>query len=197
MKYLIVLFIVTGCFIFTFNSCEFGDKLTGEYYLTDEMKNALPYKGGEKVYYRLQDNSQIVLEAGVRHNKVEEIPEGLNTNEYYILEREYMWLDNDSISIYYRLYGKYYHSPLFMIDFTYKKVNLFKYELPLKEDSSDHIDSLYVIDRWIKDIYIEKDSYQVEGQPAGQTIIYYSTQYGIVKLERPDGLIMQLESIEW
>ncbi|RLD55541.1 MAG: hypothetical protein DRJ01_16515 [Bacteroidetes bacterium] len=84
-----------------------------------------------------------------------------------------------------------------MIDFTYKNVNLFKYALPLKKNSSEHIDSLYVIDRWIKDIYIQKDSYQIEGQPTGQTIIYYSAQYGIVKLERPDGLIMELENIEW
>lgn len=197
MKYLIVLFIVTGCFIFTFNSCEFGDKLTGEYYLTDEMKNALPYKGGEKVYYRLQDNSQIVLEAGIRYNKVEEISEGLNTNEYYILEREYMWLDNDSISIYYRLYGKYYHSPLCIIHCSYNGGVQFEFVLPLNKETSDYTDSLYVIDRWIKDLYITKENFYRDGQIIGQSIINYSTQYGIVKWERPDGLIMQLESIEW
>ena len=197
MKSLKIIVILIFGFIIMLNSCEFGNKLTGEYYLTDEMKDALPYQGGEKVFYQLQDGSQTMLEARERYNKVEDIPEGMNTNEYYILEREYMWIDNDSISIYYRLYGTYYHLPLFMIDFTYKNVNLFKYALPLKKNSSEHLDSLYVIDRWIKDIYIQKDSYHIEGQPTGQTIIYYSEQYGIVKLERPDGLIMELERIEW
>jgi hypothetical protein len=67
--------------------------------------------------------------------------------------------------------------------------NRFSYTLPLSKEYTHYIDSIYIMNSWIKDVFVH--------ETALENTMYYSTQYGIVKIDFSDGSFWELESIEW
>lgn len=66
--------------------------------------------------------------------------------------------------------------------------------MPLNTETTDYVDRIRVWDKWYYDVFInEQDSDTV----IRANKLYYSTKYGIIKIEWPDGHYMELEKIEW
>ncbi len=86
-------------------------------------------------------------------------------------------------------------APVFKIYIqTEKKGGSFKFTLPLNTETTDYVDSIRVWDKWYYDVFINvQDSDTV----IRANKLYYSTKYGIIKIEWPDGHYMELEKIDW
>ncbi len=61
---LLLIVILSGCYK--------KDKLVGEYYLTDEMKQTVPFDGSETIYF-IDGEDTIVLDQGSRNNYINTI----------------------------------------------------------------------------------------------------------------------------
>jgi len=176
-------------------SCNEGH-ITGKYFLTDEMKSQIPYHGGETLFFTRNNVDTIMIVAMDRVNKVYEILDGINTNNYSIWEEEsiYMNIDtipNDTNSISLKMMTDFSGRNTFLEIVVYRGTitNRFSYTLPLSKEYTPYIDSIYIMNSWIKDVFVH--------ETALENTMYYSTQYGIVKIDFSDGSFWELESIEW
>lgn len=172
----------------TFLSCN-KTGLQKEYLLTDEMKDQNPFMGGEKLYYLSDSLNQIVFNVLARDNKLHEVPYGQRTNIWDLYEVEKMYFQSEQNSnIYFDMhYNAGYN---FYINLTYnsKGRNLI-FNLPINKENSGFIDSLLVREKWYYDIFTsDKDTSAYK--------LYYSTEYGIVKVDFSDGSYLELEKIE-
>ena len=198
MKHLkFVLFITLGilCLCFSYEK----DHLTGKFLLTEEMKAQNPYQGGETLFFHKNNEDTIVVFAKDRVNKVHEVLEGINTKNYFLLEEENIFLDIDTI-----LHDtSYFHLKMmpdrkgkteFTIDFIQGTVGRgFYYNLPLSTAATPYIDSLFVMNRWVRDVFTQE--HEILDSRAYK--LYYSTEFGILKIDFSDGSYWELEKIEW
>ncbi|MCF8348069.1 MAG: hypothetical protein K9G61_04585 [Bacteroidales bacterium] len=176
-------------------SCNEGH-ITGKYFLTDEMKSQIPYHGGETLFFTRNNVDTIMIVAMDRVNKVYEILDGINTNNYSIWEEESIYLNidtipNDTNSISLKMMTDFSGRNTFLEIVVYRGTltNRFSYTLPLSKEYTPYIDSIYIMNRWIKDVFVH--------ETALENTMYYSTQYGIVKIDFSDGSFWELERIEW
>lgn len=176
----------------TFLSCN-KTGLQKEYLLTDEMKDQNPFMGGEKLYYLSDSMEQVVFKVSARDNKVHEVPHGQRTNMWDLYEVERMYISSDEG--YYFLWDMHYNAGYnFYIDFTYKNRGWsFTYDLPLSRENNNFVDSLFIQEQWYHNIFISEED--TIGNKAYR--LYYSTDYGIIKVDFSDNSYLELEKIQW
>ncbi len=198
MKNLKFTFILLFSILSLCYSCE-KDHLTGKFLLTDEMKAQNPYQGGETLFFLKNNEDTIVVFAKDRVNKVHEVLEGINTKNYFLLEEENIFLDIDTI-----LHDtSYFHLKMmpdrkgkttFSIDLFQGNLRTdFSFKLLLSTTTTPCIDSLFVMNRWVKDVFTQE--HEILDSRAYK--LYYSTEFGIVRLDFGDGSYWELEKIDW
>ncbi|OFY51662.1 MAG: hypothetical protein A2W85_08380 [Bacteroidetes bacterium GWF2_41_31] len=186
--FILLLGILALCF-----SCE-KNHLAGEFLLTDEMKAQNPYQKGDS--FKLISNTGDTLSWYVkgRSNQVHEMLLGINTKDYYLVETDKASIDLENsieyVTFYLEMGGQLTSSRNYIIELYNGASGAgFSFDLPLSKESTPYVDSLYVLNRWIMDVFIN------EATSANK--LYYSTEFGIVKIDFSDGSYWELEKIEW
>jgi hypothetical protein len=177
-------------------------KLIDEFYRTSEEKAQIPFNGFETITFIDTDSNYIIIQAEDRFDEVYESPECINCRDYSIFERTRINLSNN-------LYGlnlsigsgsrKNYFSLSFGMDGEGFGCGLIS---PLSKKTLRDTEVFYdSINTSIKTYYnifsdtlthtgmIEIDPYPVR--------CYYSTGYGVVKIDFSDSTSWELEHIEW
>ena len=191
------IFLLVFGLLVLFGSCQ--NKIDGEYYVTNEMKSMVPFHGGEKVSFRVGDTILIGLETGDRTSGIVEVPIGVNTSHYEIRESERVTMKNNYYAIRYVLWGIHFstHNQTLSIRCEQDDEDIdVNFILPLNNEPEGYIDSLFVFDRWVNDVYFALNAHRIEGDPNMDTV-YYSVQYGVLKWANPIGDDWELEEIEW
>ena len=178
-----------------FISCNKGG-VTGEYLLTDEMKDQNPFNGGERLYFR-SDSGELFILSGTenRLNQTHEVPEGNDTRYYYLLETDLMRFSSENqVYFWMEMYGHLPPPPRYRIDFEYSdKGREFEFILPLDINTTPFVDSIYIMNRWYYNVFIDEKE-KIDNKAFK---LYYSTQFGILKIDFSDGSAWELENIEW
>ncbi|MCF8349461.1 MAG: hypothetical protein K9G61_11670 [Bacteroidales bacterium] len=193
MKHLKIVFILVAVFFSLCYSCK-KDHLVGEYLLTDEMKAQNPYQKGDSFILISNKGDTLSWFVKGRSNQIHEVLYSINANDYYLVENDKatIKLENNTEYVTFQLEmgGQLLYPPMFTINLHHSQyAAVFSSDLPLSKKYIPYIDSLYVRHRWIKDVFVH--------ETALENTMYYSTQYGIVKIEFSDGSFWELESIEW
>ncbi len=176
-------------------------KLIDEFYLSEEMKAQIPFKGFETITF-IDDSCNIyVLSGGERFNQVIKQNECINCYDYYYIENESIEFNNEFYEI--GLFSEASGSSRFSIRFKIDNLTFrCSFNSPLSQDNLREneifYDSLIVNNKTYYHIFsdtlshtgiIEIDPYSVR--------CYYSTEYGVIKIAFSDSTSWQLESIEW
>ena len=119
---------------------------------------------------------------------------GINTKDYYLVETDKASIDLENsieyVTFYLEMGGQLTSSRNYIIELYNGASGAgFSFDLPLSKESTPYVDSLYVLNRWIMDVFIN------EATSANK--LYYSTEFGIVKIDFSDGSYWELEKIEW
>ncbi len=189
---LLTLTILSLCF-----SCK-KDYLAGGFLLTDEMKAQNPYQGGETLKFVSGSGNVYVWSVNDRSNQVHKMLKGINTKEYYLVEIDHTSLGLVDSSFYFsfglEMGGLGDQNTDYDIWLHYGDVvSGFSFNLPLSTETTPYIDSLFVMNTWVKDVFV----YENEMIDNRAYRLYYSTEYGIVKIDFSDGSNWEIEKIEW
>jgi len=173
-------------------SCQKDDKL-GEYLLTDEIKAQNPYQEGDS--FVLISNSGDTLSWYVK-GRSDQIYEYYydHTMAYYLVEidKANIELENSDENVFFQLEMGGDLTPIHKLKLHLNNGvigSAFSFYLPLSKASSCYIDSLFIRNRWIKDVF--------KHETVSENIMYYSTEFGILKIDFSDGSFWELESIHW
>ncbi|MCB2207181.1 MAG: hypothetical protein KQH67_02690 [Bacteroidetes bacterium] len=193
-----------------FYSCN-PDYLENSYYLTEEEKEYIPFKGDEKVNFITSDSDQIVFSATPPVVEIIETPSGVNTKKYYEYETLEINLVSNHIIITYFLSAndkRYHYKPFFNVSW----VNDIDGTPGVKGgdrvpfDTSDFhsrvvlLDSVSVLDKVYYEVFkgnleafMINDS--VYEPPVYPTSYYYKLHYGIIRFDFSDSTSWNLENI--
>ena len=204
IKDLLILFIL----LVIFEGCYKKDKLVGEYYLTDEMKQTVPFDGSETIYF-IDIEDTITLNQGRRNNYI---------NTIYISQTEYTYGEHDDTEfktengkyfIYLDLLRNYYNNPGNIKIIWYEHDNnisisegRFFFKLPLStatlESGQWFLDEMYVHDVKYSNVYCDSvpyyDGYTWPNEPK---TVYYTEEAGIIKIDFTQGNSWELLKIDW
>lgn len=189
--------------------CNTKDKLVGEYYLTNEMKQTVPFDGFETVYF-IDGEDTIVFDRGERSIFIPTIR--ISPNEYTYGEYDDTEFNTDdgkySIMIflqttYYNSYpgrGKIIWEKL--DDNVLKSKGLFLFNIPLSTTTLKpgqwFLDEMEV--RGVNYANVYCDSIPYTGGytwPNEPKTIYYTEESGIIKIEFTQGNTWELLKIDW
>jgi hypothetical protein len=187
--------------ILVLHSC--GKKLLGEYYLSEESKNDIPFNGYESITFTDNNNNPIIFKGGIRNNRVTESDECINCSDYYIFERE--WINfsdgNDNDFTLQISSGIEENDFLFGINIGGNGFicNLIS---PLSKETLKHddmfYDSLVISNKTYHNVFSDTlthiGSIGIDPYPVR---CYYSTEFGIVKISFSDSTSWELKNIEW
>lgn len=190
LKFALIILIVTIGLCF---SCE-KDHQVGEFFLTDEMKAQNPYQKGDTLKLISNIGDTLSCYVNSRSNQIHQYLLGINTADYYLIEIENTSIvlknatENGSFS--FQMGGEFANNNRWIIYLHFgEKNNEFSLHVPLSKESTPYIDSLFVMNRWIKEVFIQ--------ETALTNKLYYSTEFGVVKIDFSDGSFWELESIKW
>lgn len=182
-----------------FTSCS---KLTNEYYLTPEMKAQIPFQGFETISF-INDSANIInLIAENRQNKIDETFECINCKDYYTSEIESIVLKNNLYSISLTMGAS--KNSAFYIDFKYGEegFSCAYTSLPLAkltlQNGQMFYDSIVVNNKTYSDVFADTITHtgKIQSDPY-PTYCYYSTEYGVIKIDFSNETSWELEKIEW
>ncbi len=177
-----------------FQGCK-KDHLLGKFLLTEKMKSQNPFHGGETLYFISDSLKEFVVDCIFRRDQIHKYHPSISESGYYLIEVEQTSCSGNYNGFWLEMAGQINSTPEFKIQFSFeKKGGDFRFNLPLNKETSDYADSIRVRDKWYYDVFInEQDS----DTAIRANKLYYSTQYGIIKIEWPDGHFMELEKIDW
>ena len=192
----VALIIITGF------SCNQG-RLTGEYYLTKEIMEEIPFNGFETIRFITDTNKTIEMTAESRVGEIIKSYTDHSESNYYLWEREYISFRNENYSMSLVIQAMRggidgVRFNFFIIDGEYYFTASFKQF----GDSYEIIDSMLVNSVWLTDIYYDSVSYV----PPGPIPIdlhnypvksYYTKTLGVVRIDFSDNTIWELEDIDW
>ncbi len=200
MKLLTYLFLLLSLLIFS--SCSRG-KLIEEYTFTEDMYSQIPFKGFENLKYIDNYGDSVIVLGGARVNKINKVFDCVNCSDYYYFENDYIYFENDSckIGLYmdaapiYRFYIQFTISGVYFDCDFQDNLPLSKYNLKMHEM---FYDSIIVNNTIYHSVF--GDTLVHEGEiPLGTypVFCYYSTEYGIIKIDFSDNSSWELKSIVW
>ncbi|NOY51662.1 MAG: hypothetical protein GXO88_14010 [Chlorobi bacterium] len=178
LKFIILLF---PLFCLLSTACTKND-LVGEFYLTDEMKNQNPYLEGQDVSF-VDNNGDTILFVISKQNNIIEAQISSNSSTYNLFEEEKTSLKSDSISLQIKMYYEPHREPL--LDFYIGQTNSYMlfnmFQIPLTYSNTPRVMSIEINGKWYYQVYYFENNYNQNA------IIYYSTEYGILRVEFDNG----------
>jgi len=193
------------------SGCYKKDKLVGEYYLTDEMKQTVPFDGSETLYF-VDGEDTIVLDQGERN--ISKSTVRLSPNEYTYGENDdtEFKTENDQYFIYYVLQSNYYYNNPGRIKIMWTEYadngsligkGLFLFNIPLntatlEQDHQWFLDEMYVRGIKYSNVYCDSVPYY-EGKtwPNEPKTVYYTEDAGIIKIDFVQGNTWELLKTDW
>jgi hypothetical protein len=202
--------------ILSISGCD-PPQLLGEYYL-GELYYECPYKGYETLVFKSSGGILISFMGTGRKATIQENKISVNSNDYYIIEKDYMSLENSdgnySFTIGLTPYNGYYDSPAYIGlgwalrdsatdgDLTASSV----FNIPLSRQNLDpdqiFYDSLMVLNDMYFDVYADSArQFRSNGMPINTSVpipnlFYYNKAHGILKLDFNDGSTWELYEIQ-
>jgi len=192
-------------------------QILGEYYL-GELYSQNPYNGFETLVYKSSEGTLITFTGTGRKTTVYENKVSVNSNDYYIIEKDYMNLEesdgNYSMGIVLEPYNGEYNDPAsigigwrdYVSDSSGSLTANSHFRIPLSEQNLEpeqlFFDSLLVLNKIYYNVYSDQaTTYQAyEGQSLWAfvlpTVFYYNTTEGILKIDFNDGSTWELSHIE-
>jgi len=204
IKDILILFIL----LVIFEGCYKKDKLVGEYYLTDEMKQTVPFDGSETIYF-IDIEDTITLNQGTRNNYI---------NTIYISQTEYTYgeqnntefrTETGNYNIYLVLQSNYYYNPGRMKVIWGERNNNalvnegeFHFRLPLSittlEQGQWYLDEMEVQDVSYINVYCDSIGFIMGTDgPNHPKKVYYTEEAGIIKIDFTQGNSWELLKIDW
>ena len=193
---LFVLVLFTGC----------KPALLGEFLLSDEEKETVPFKGTETVTY-MHNDTLISLVCEYRKDTTTEATDGAFTNDYYISETDKTMFKGDSFDIIYYLQAKWewYSFDYIGIQWHDKGNALYggtSFIIPLDtdylKDSQGYLEKMTVLGTVCQSVFY--DSLEVDTSSSGQKkpiAFFYSKDAGLIRMDFQDGSSWELKEIEW
>jgi hypothetical protein len=191
-----VLLLVPGCR----EDCKSYDIL-----LTQQQKNQIPFEGRERIYFTNGQN-EIALSGTGRHDTIEKVYSSVYSCDYTNEETDFLTFEGEDINLNLRMRGRDIFN-ISLDDFSQD----FHMLATLHTDQStgelseydELIDSLIIKNSLYLNVY--KDtvgvSYPINGDDSDSVIlatyIYYSTDFGVVKIDFSDSTSWELDHIEW
>ena len=189
------------CLLLT-TSCR---KISAEFYLSAEEQAQIPFKGYETIIFLTDDKDSIVLQGGERINTRYETRSCTQCYDYIITERESIVFNSNNVRLqlamattkYTATSNSFSHGiSIDSVGFSHGIASPLSIENLRPEEK--YYDSLLVNNKMYFNIFsdtlthigmIEIDPYPVR--------MYYSTVFGVVKVDFSDGSTWKLEKIEW
>jgi hypothetical protein len=197
--FLLFIFLIISC-----TSC-LKDRLLGEYYLTEEMKAQIPYKGNETIIFKSDSNNFIELVAGNRENEIAKRYIGNQESDYELWEIDHICLLNEYYNLSLWMNADRYEPKGIAFDFEYLNGKYFfsgNFGLFLNDSVTTVLDSIYINGTWFHHIYYDTMTYYHD-QPFPESLeqypikSYYSKTFGVVKIDFSDGSTWELKEIVW
>lgn len=186
------------------NSCQ-KDRLVGEYYLTPEMKNQIPFKGNEKIIFSCDSLNNLEMTSTRRNDTIYKIYTDSYQSDYILCEHDNISIMSEKYSLNISIGTCDFDPPGVKFNFAYLDGNYhFQSYFPsLYSDSSRYfLDSLLITGKWIYNIYYDTVAYFhtkpfPDDLPQYPVRSYYSTSFGVVKINFSDGSTWELKEIVW
>ena len=176
-------------------------KLIDEFYLTDEMREQIPFNGFESIVFQDSDENIFVLQGGDRFSRINKVNECINCKDYHYFEMETILFNDNTYEI--NFYSEASRKSQFSIRY---KINNYTFRCsfnsPLSqntlEENQIYIDSLSVNSQTYYNIFSDALSHtgSIPVDPYPERV-YYSTDYGVVKIDYSDGSAWELLEVEW
>ena len=194
MKTIILAGMILISILVFLSSCS-KSGVAGEKFVTDEMKNQNPFNGGEMLYFVSDSSEHFIFQVAHRNSEIHNYPLGNDIDYYYLVEIEKTTIASVSTENDYRflmeangLNKQYY------ISFSYENRGIgVTFNLPMTKENSQYIDSVKVMEQWYHDVFI----YEIQRKDNNAYKLYYSTEFGVVKIDFSDDSYWELESVEW
>ena len=195
-----LIFLISVVLFFAIYSCNRGRQI-GEFYLSEEMKSQLPFNGNETIRFIDENDNIFMLSGDGRITTFIEETECISCYDYYVFEKEWINFSDEAYEIRLKLNAS--EQSYFNITYTIEG-ELFwcGFTSPLSEenlkDQESFIDSITINNRNYYEVYRDTMRYQgslsISPYP---TFCYYSTEYGVLKIDFSDDSYWELENIEW
>ena len=196
-KYFVV---ITFISLLLATSCN---KVIDEFYLSQEMKMQIPFEGYEQITFKNNIGELEILKASERLSEVHEYREGNIYNVHkYIEESEWITFENDNSKLVIRIYSSKVGNHLRLTFTTHGKSFVGSFYSPLNATTlrfdEQYHDSLSVNDIMYYKVFSDSLGYS---NPTPELPhpkrIYYTIDYGVIKIEFTDGTSWELKEIEW
>lgn len=190
-------------------SCNNKDKLVGEYYLTKEMKQTVPFDGSETLYY-IDGEDTIVFDQGERSIFIPTVRISPNEYTYGEYDDTEFKTNDGKYNILFFLQTTYYNSYPGrgkiiweeIEDNILKSKGLFLFNIPLStatlEQGQLFVDEMEVHGVNYTNVYCDSVSFNVGYTwPNEPKTVYYTKESGIIKIEFTQGNTWELLKIDW
>lgn len=191
-------------FFVILSSCK---KPVEEYYLPNELKSALPFKGYETITYTNSFSDNIGLKAGERVDEIKKYYTNHTDSDYILSESCFINFSNEDYLLRFFMGSEVSIPKGIHFVFSYEKYNYDYFSSYFgvldKNDTINFLDSLFVNGSWLHEIYYDRMKYVLQSKPFPEDSLvfpvksYYSKQKGIVRIDFSDSTSWELESIEW
>ena len=192
--------LLTVLLILLIYSC--GKKLLGEYYLSDKMKAQIPFRGQEKITFIDENQNSYTLQSGDKFNEIYEYQECNSCKDYSIFEREWIIFSDALYELLLKISsGKGLY--VFSISYSYNDIGFrCTFKSPLSKDNlrdnEIYYDSLILNNKTYYKIFSDTLTHNGMIEIAPYPVrCYYSTEYGVVKIDFSDSTSWELDHIEW
>lgn len=182
-----------------FENCN-KEKLVGEYYLTDEMRNTVPFNGNEKILFIYQ-NDTIELNFENKGGGID--TRYWESGKYFYYEVETTKFSGDYLLDY--SLTMYKNDPRLRINW-YDKNNTsaqVSFNIPLSVDKLNDgewfLNELVVRGTTHYNVYCDSILFMFnqEEDLSDPKVFYYTEDNGVIKIDFKNGTAWELEKIEW
>ena len=204
MKYrLIVLFAVA----MALTNCGKG-KLEEEYFLNEGTKEVVPYIGNELLIFKENFVDTVSFVGSERINEMRDSYVSVSSNDYNLWEYNFIKFSNSLNIIELFLQPSVTKDSIDIMTIYFKDIEgnyiyfFSKFNIVDGLIRAPLCDSVLVNQKWFNNVYCDTVRYQ-QPRPIPENLmnypikIYYSTEFGILKIDFSDGSFWELESIEW
>jgi len=203
--YNILLSILSVLILMQTLSCKKECRLMYEKLLTEQQKRQIPFVGRERICFNNVTNVFDLNGAG-RIDTIKKLNNSVYSCDYYTQEYDFLTFEGENINLNLFMTGRDIFN-ISLDDFSqdFHMLATLHTDQCTGEllDYEELIDSLTVNNTLYLNIY--KDtvdvSYPIEGDDSDSVIlatyIYYSTEYGVVKIDFSDSTSWELDHIEW
>lgn len=183
------------------SGCNKG-KLLEEFTLTSEQRSQIPFNGFERISFIGNNDSVFYLDGGDRINVITKSEECITCNDYYLSETDYINFVNQNCELRLIMTASYsYRLTISCIIDDNAFTGIFYNNLPLSKEKLSgkevFLDSLYVNSVMYYNVFgdtLEKNEgiITIDSYP---TFFFYSTEYGVLKVNFSDGSSWDLDQI--